>query len=134
MNRGFLAITLLSVFSVSYTLTLQDPLDTLILASQPVSMGLDIDSYPPTPSGLSLEQVHVYIRHGEHATRASAPLSPFLLIFHCVFQVNEPPSEYECKIISQSTGFSAIQGDSFPQMCGIKKQAFSNSRVPPPSL
>ena len=28
-------------------------------------MGLDVDSYPPGPSDLSLEQVHIYIRHGE---------------------------------------------------------------------
>ena len=26
---------------------------------------LDVDSYPVTPVGLQLEQVHVYVRHGE---------------------------------------------------------------------
>lgn len=68
MHRGHFAFTLLSTLSVSYallTLTLHDLPDTRPLATLPVSMGLDIDSYPPTPSGLSLEQVHVYIRHGE---------------------------------------------------------------------
>ena len=74
MQPGTLAITLLSILSVSYTLTLQHPLDTLPLATQPVSMGLDVNSYPPTPSGLSLEQVHVYIRHGE-------PLLVHLLLY-----------------------------------------------------
>lgn len=65
MRRGHPAFTLLSILSVSYALTLQLPLDPPPLATLPVSMGLDIDSYPPTPSNLSLEQVHVYIRHGE---------------------------------------------------------------------
>jgi hypothetical protein len=66
MHRGHLASTLLSILSVSYTLTLQLPTDTLdTLDTFPLAMGLDVDSYPPTPSGLSLEQVHVYIRHGE---------------------------------------------------------------------
>ena len=65
MHRPYLAVILLSVLSVSYTLTPQQPFDALFLATQAVSMGLDVDSYPPSPSGLSLEQVHIYIRHGE---------------------------------------------------------------------
>ena len=28
---------------------------------------LDVDNYPKAPSGLSLEQVYVYIRHGRHS-------------------------------------------------------------------
>jgi len=63
MHRGHLTFAWLSILSVSYTLTLQLPLDPLATLS--VSMGLDVDSYPPTPSRLSLEQVHVYIRHGQ---------------------------------------------------------------------
>jgi len=62
MHRGHLTFALLSIISVSYTLTFQLPLD---LATLSVSMGLDVDSYPPTPSGLSLEQAHIYIRHGQ---------------------------------------------------------------------
>jgi hypothetical protein len=65
MHRGQLAFSLLSILSVLYTSTLQHPLDTLPLATQLVSMGLDVGSYPPIPSGLSLEQVHIYIRHSE---------------------------------------------------------------------
>ena len=132
MHRGHVAFALFSILSTSYTFTLQHPLDTPPLATQPVYMGLDVDSYPPTPSGLSLEQVHIYIRHGQPLP-VHFHLDPFLLIFHCVLQVNEPPLEYECKIISQSTGSFAGQGDSFPQMFGIKKQVISSRRVPPPS-
>ena len=62
MHHVYLAVTLLSILSVPSTLAFQhpSPLDT-----QLVSMGLDVDSYPPSPRGLSLEQVHIYIRHGE---------------------------------------------------------------------
>jgi len=62
MHRVYLAVTLLSILSVSYSLAFQHP---PLFDTQPVSMGLDVDSYPPSPGGLSLEQVHIYIRHGE---------------------------------------------------------------------
>ena len=28
-------------------------------------VGLDVEKYPVAPEGLELEQVHVYVRHGE---------------------------------------------------------------------
>lgn len=64
---------------------------------------------------------------------ARARLSPFLLnFFQRPLQVNEPPSEHECKGISQKTGSSVPQGGSSLQMCGTKKQVLL-SRVLPPS-
>lgn len=36
------------------------------LTTVPVAMGLDVDAYPEAPQELELQQVHVYIRHGQY--------------------------------------------------------------------
>ncbi|KAK2465059.1 hypothetical protein APHAL10511_002867 [Amanita phalloides] len=48
--------------------TSQNSVDTVLpLAILPPQVPLDVEGYPRAPDGLELEQVHVYVRHGERA-------------------------------------------------------------------
>jgi acid phosphatase len=52
------------------------PGNKLVDGSLSVEEPLDVEGYPDTPAGLKLEQVHVYVRHGERTpvrTRMADP-------------------------------------------------------------
>ena len=51
--------------SVMVTTTDSTPVNTTLY--RPSQPPLDVERYPIAPSELALEQVHIYVRHGEHS-------------------------------------------------------------------
>ena len=62
MTRGLdFLLVLVSVFFLVMASS-SNPLERGKAAAR---TSLDVESYPDTPTGLSLEQVHIYVRHGK---------------------------------------------------------------------
>lgn len=47
-------------------ISLNSPTSSEPMKSIPRESPLDVTSYPIAPSGLILEQIHIYVRHGMH--------------------------------------------------------------------
>lgn len=54
------------VFGIESVQAHIEPNDQAQPAYRPPQVPIEVEGYPITPDGLELEQVHIYVRHGEH--------------------------------------------------------------------